>query len=157
MNYYTLSDFRSERKEELDHLLTQILAVLMEKKLIDLNRVSQDGLRVRASAGAGSFRRRKRLNEYLKEAKKQVEWASEYAEDTELSAPKKAARQSAASERLELVQGALASLRLLTKNRAKQSGGAPEKGRWSSCARARCSLVTTLGSEKVRLARKSSL
>ncbi len=128
VNYHTLSDFRSERKEELDQLLTQILAVLMEKKLIDLYRVSQDGLRVRASAGASSFRRRKRLNEYLKEAKKQVEWASEHAEDCELSARKKAARQRAASERLERVKGALASLKLLRKNRAKQSGGRKAKG-----------------------------
>jgi transposase len=123
VNYHTLSDFRSERKNELDRLLTQILAVLMEKKLIDLHRVSQDGLRVRASAGASSFRRRKRLKDYLKEAKKQVEWTSEHAEDAELSARKKAAQQRAASERLERVKGALASLKKLEEQRAEQDGG----------------------------------
>lgn len=128
VNYHTLSDFRSERKSELDQLLTQILAVLMEKKLIDLYRVSQDGLRVRASAGASSFRRRKRLKEYLKEAKKQVEWTNAHAEDTELSARKKAAQQRATSERLERVKGALASLKRLEAKRAETDGGRTAKG-----------------------------
>jgi len=127
VNYHTLSDFRVERREELDRLLTQILAVLMDKKLIELHRVSQDGLRVRASAGAGSFRRRKRLKDYLKQAKQQVEWASEHAEDAALSARKKAAQQRAARERLERVQGALASLNRLEEQRSKQTGGRQAK------------------------------
>lgn len=128
VNYHTLSDFRSERRDELDRLLTQILAVLMERKLIELHRVSQDGLRVRASAGASSFRRRKRLKDYLKEAKKQVEWANAHAEDAELSARKKAAQQRAASERLERVKGALASLKRLEDKRAATDGGRKAKG-----------------------------
>lgn len=116
VNYHTLSDFRVERREELDRLLTQILAALMEKKLIELHRISQDGLRVRASAGAGSFRRRKRLKDYLKEAKQQVEWASAHAEDASLSARKKAAQQRA-----------LESLKRLEEQRSKQNGGRQAK------------------------------
>ena len=73
MNYHTLSDFRVDHGNALDELLTQTLAVLMERKLITLQRVGQDGLRVRASAGAGSFRRKKKLKAYLKEARAQVE------------------------------------------------------------------------------------
>ena len=53
VNYHTLSDFRVDHGHALDELLTQTLAVLMERKLITLQRVAQDGLRVRASAGAG--------------------------------------------------------------------------------------------------------
>jgi len=128
VNYHTLSDFRAERKEDLDRLLTQILAVLMEKKLIELQRISQDGLRVRASAGASSFRRRKRLKDFLNEAKKQVEWASEHAEDAALSARQKAAQQRAARERLERVDGALKSLEQLEQQRSKPGGGRKATG-----------------------------
>ena len=58
VNYHTLSDFRVGRQAQLDQLLTQLLASLMASNLVTLQRVAQDGLRVRASAGAGSFRRR---------------------------------------------------------------------------------------------------
>ena len=47
--------------QRFDDLLTQTLAVLMERKLIELTRVAQDGLRIRASAGRSSFRRKKKL------------------------------------------------------------------------------------------------
>jgi hypothetical protein len=40
----------------------------MEQGLVDLNRVAQDGLRVRASAGAASFRRRPTLERCLQDA-----------------------------------------------------------------------------------------
>ena len=69
VNYHTLSDFRAEHGPALDELLTQTLAVLLERRLIELKRVAQDGLRVRASAGADSFRRKKKLRHYLKEAR----------------------------------------------------------------------------------------
>ena len=48
------------------------LAVLREQDLVDLNRVAHDGMRVRASAGAASFRRRPTLEECLQEAQEQV-------------------------------------------------------------------------------------
>src|SRR5260221_13444703 len=51
VNYHTLSDFRVAHLEFLDALLTHSVAVLREQQLVDLNRVAQDGLRVRASAG----------------------------------------------------------------------------------------------------------
>ena len=67
-NYHTLADFRTDHVELLDDLLTQSVAVLMAEGLVDLNRVAQDGMRVRASAGAASFRRRPTLEEALAEA-----------------------------------------------------------------------------------------
>ena len=57
MNYHTLSDFRTDHAEFLDKLLSESVAVLMHEGLVDLKRVAQDGMRVRASAGAASFRR----------------------------------------------------------------------------------------------------
>jgi transposase len=53
VNHHTLSDFRVGHAEALDELMTQVLAVLMRQGLVKLRRVAQDGMRVRASAGAG--------------------------------------------------------------------------------------------------------
>src|SRR5918993_1079588 len=72
-NYHTLADFRTDHVELLDDLLTQSVATLMAEGLVELNRVAQDGMRVRASAGAASFRRRPTLEEALAEAPQQVE------------------------------------------------------------------------------------
>jgi transposase len=72
LNYHTLADFRVEHVEVLDHLLTNSIAVLLEQGLVSMERVAQDGMKVRASAGAASFRRRPRLEQFRDEAKAQV-------------------------------------------------------------------------------------
>src|SRR3978361_1926070 len=61
MNYRSLSDFRIAHREVLDQLLARGVASLVEAGLVSLDILSQDGLRVRASAGGASFRRGKRL------------------------------------------------------------------------------------------------
>ncbi len=68
MNYHTLADFRTAHGAFLDTLLTQGVAALMAEGLVELERVAQDGVRVRASAGAASFRRRQTLEACLAEA-----------------------------------------------------------------------------------------
>jgi hypothetical protein len=68
-----LADFRVGRRQELDELLTRILAALMSGGLVTAERVAQDGLRLRAQAGSASFRRRARLEHFLKQARAQVE------------------------------------------------------------------------------------
>src|SRR3954466_5113014 len=73
VNHHSLSDFRVQHAEYLDEVLTQSVAVLMKQDVVKLNRVSQDGTRVRASAGAASFRRRASLERCLQEAREQVE------------------------------------------------------------------------------------
>jgi transposase len=65
VNHHTLSDFRAEREAELDGLLTDSVAALLAVKAVKLKRVAQDGMRVRASAGAASFRRRGTLERCL--------------------------------------------------------------------------------------------
>jgi hypothetical protein len=47
--------------------------VLRQQGLVDLQRIAQDGLRVRASAGAASFRRRATLEQLLREARAEVQ------------------------------------------------------------------------------------
>jgi hypothetical protein len=70
-NYHTLSDFRTAHGALLDQLLTQSVATLMHADLANLNRVAQDGMRVRASAGAARQRaaqdRRERVRKALEE------------------------------------------------------------------------------------------
>lgn len=68
MNYHTLSDFRVDHEKALDDLMTEVLAMLMERDIVRVHRVSQDGLRVRASAGKSSFRREGRLQSLLEQA-----------------------------------------------------------------------------------------
>ena len=72
VNYHTLAAFRVAHVDVLDTLLTRSVATLMAEGLVTLTRVAQDGVRVRASAGAGSFRRRERLQQFLQEAADQV-------------------------------------------------------------------------------------
>lgn len=130
VNYHTLSDFRVEHGAALDELLTQTLAVLMERKLVEVNRVAQDGLRVRASAGSGSFRRKKKLKHYLTEARAQVDAVKQLAADAALSARQKAARERAAHEREERIRGALAALKEVERSRGVEytGGGRKAKG-----------------------------
>jgi transposase len=109
MNYHTLSDFRVEHMELLDRLLTQSVAALRNEGLVDLERVAQDGMRVRASAGASSFRRRKTLEEHLAEAEAQLEALKREldADPAAASRRQQAARQRAARERAGRVRQAL--------------------------------------------------
>ena len=72
INHHTLSDFRNERAAEVDELMTQIVGLLMEEKLVTMERVAQDGVKVRAAAGAPSFRRKESLELCLEEARGQV-------------------------------------------------------------------------------------
>jgi transposase len=72
MNYHSLSDFRIAHVAVLDQLLARGVASLVEAGLVSLDTLAQDGLRVRASAGTGSFRRRKRLEELRTAAQARV-------------------------------------------------------------------------------------
>lgn len=108
INYHTLADFRADHVEFLDRLLTQSVAVLIAEGLVDLERVAQDGMRVRASAGAASFRRRPTLEEALAEAEAQVQTLRLELEQDPAAGDRRrqAARERAARERVERVQGA---------------------------------------------------
>jgi transposase len=111
-NYHTLADFRTAHVALLDDLLTRSVAALMAEDLVDLNRVAQDGMRVRASAGASSFRRRPTLEEALAEAETQVEALRSEAEDDPAAGDRreKAAQERAARERAARIRRALARL-----------------------------------------------
>ena len=112
MNHHTLSDFRSLQGDLLDRLLTESVAGLLAEGLVTLDRVAQDGMKVRASAGAASFRRAPTLAELLAEAEAHVsQWKQELGDDPAASKTRQpAARQRAADERAERVRAALEQL-----------------------------------------------
>jgi len=63
MNHKTLGDFRVGHGALLERLLVDGVAALLASGAVTLARVAQDGVRVRAGAGAASFRRRSTLAE----------------------------------------------------------------------------------------------
>ena len=119
MNYHTLADFRTAHGAFLDTLLTQGVAALLAQGLVTLERVAQDGVKVRASAGAASFRRRPTLEGCLAAAAAQVQTlrAELDADPGATTARQKAARERAARERQARVAQALAELPALEAKR----------------------------------------
>ncbi|MGH6840319.1 MAG: IS1182 family transposase [Methylocella sp.] len=112
MNYHSLADFRVAHGALLNRLLTQSVAALLAEGLVTLERVAQDGMKVRASAGAASFRRQATLEEALGEAELQVATlrAELEADPAAATARQQAARQRAAHERAQRIGAALAQL-----------------------------------------------
>ena len=112
VDYHMLSDFRVAHREALDRLLTQIVALLMHNELVTLKVVAHDGVRVRASAGASSFRRCGSLEGCLAEAAERVKRLAKEREhpDPGVNRRQQAAKERAARERAERVQEALRQL-----------------------------------------------
>lgn len=127
VNYHSISDFRTDHVEFLDQLLSDSVAALMQEGLVTLNRVAQDGVRVRASAGADSYRRRPTLEECQAEAEEQVRKLREEldAAPGAVSKRQQAARVRAARERSERLERALAQMQELEKKRQAQAKQEP--------------------------------
>ncbi|MGH8633841.1 MAG: transposase [Burkholderiales bacterium] len=121
VGYHTLSDFRSQRGEVLDALITQVLALLMKQDLVDLSRIAQDGTRVRASAGAGSFRREQTLAALMGEARAHLNAVRREAADPALGARRAAAIERGARERLARLEAAVAQVPAVIETK-KRSG-----------------------------------
>ncbi len=135
VNYHMLADFRSQGGEKWDEMLTQIVATLMDEGLVTMERVAQDGMRVRADAGKSSFRSGERLKELLAESEAQVQALKELAETNpdELSKRQRAACARAAAERQARIEEAARHCEELRQKKEKRNKGRKEK---SSEARA---------------------
>jgi len=123
VNHRLLSDFRVDHGAALDELFTRVIASLVDKELVSVSRVSQDGVRVRVSAGAGSFRREERLQKLLAESKQHVEELRRQLENPEssaaLSSRQRAARRRAAKEKQQRLEQAIAQLPELQQQQAE--------------------------------------
>lgn len=122
VNYHTLSDFHVAHGAVLDEFLTRNVAALTMSGIVKLKRVAQDGVRVRASAGAASFRREDKLNEHLKAAQEHIQALKEQSEADPgaLTRKQAAARVRAAREREERIQAALKCLPELQEIKQRQ-------------------------------------
>ena len=121
VNHHTLADFRVAHGKKLDRLMTQVLAALMKEGVVQLKRVAQDGMKVRASAGAASFRRRQSLERCRNEAEEQVrKLRREISEDPSASTKRvTAAKERAAKARLAAIDAALAEIGEVEEKRAE--------------------------------------
>jgi transposase len=124
VNYHMLADFRVQHGEMLDQLLTEQVAALIHAGAVTLERVAQDGMRVRASAGKASFRRGATLEECLAEAQQRVEELREQLQQDPgvASRREQAARQRAARERVQNVTAALEACAEVQAAKEKRGG-----------------------------------
>jgi len=131
VNHHTLSDFRVAHVELLDATLTHSVAVLMEEGLVTLDRVAQDGMKVRASAGAASFHRRSTLEKHLEQAREQIETLKQEldADPAAAHCRQQAARERAAREQVERLTRALEQLEEIER---KKKAGEQENARAST-------------------------
>ena len=133
VNYHAVNDFRAGNATLMDELLTDNVAALAAAGAISLGRVAQDGMRVRADAGAASFRRQASLQVHLKEASELVQTLKTQAQADPGQAKRQAhaAQLRAAQEREQRIQAALEQLPEVTATK-KRNGAKAEDARAST-------------------------
>ena len=72
LNYHLLSDFRWDAAAVADRLLSEGVAALWSAGLVKLASLAHDGVRIRAAAGASSFRRVATLERLLNEVEERI-------------------------------------------------------------------------------------
>ena len=122
VNHHTVADLRSLNGQFLDELLTDNLASLMAAGVVKLQAVARDGMRVRASAGAGSFRREEKLRGYLEMARQRVEALKQHVDEDPGAETRgvQAVSARAAEQRDARIQAALARLPELAEIKKRQ-------------------------------------
>jgi transposase len=127
VNHHMLNDFRVDHIEPLKDLLTQMLAVLIRGELVTVSRIAQDGTRVRASAGAGSFKRRETIESSLQRARAHLEIIAKQAEKAEdATERRRLAEQRAAQGRVDRMKQALDELAKVEAAKAQQKQKPPK-------------------------------
>jgi transposase len=136
VNHHTLSDFRVDHGARLERLLVDTVAALVNGGLVPLETIAQDGMRVRASAGSSSFRRKPTLEKLQQEAQEHVDRLRQEAEsETDRlagEARRKAAAERAARERQERLDEALRQHEQLSRQREQRKKGDGETTRVST-------------------------
>lgn len=129
VNYHTISDFRCNHPGKISEILSSTVASLIKQGFVTLEEIGQDGMRVRASAGSSSFRRKPTLDELHKQAKAHVDQLDEerrrQEEGKDDEAPptrtrREAAADRAAREREERIARAIAEGETLRDKKPKQ-------------------------------------
>jgi len=134
VNHHSLSDFRNEATDLLNGLLTQSVTILVSEGLVELRRVAQDGMKVRASAGASSFRTRGGLNKLQTIAREQVETLAKEIDGDPGAAAKRevAAKKKAADDRAKRIDHALAEMAEAERRKRSNNGKKKKEARTST-------------------------
>ena len=136
VNYHTLSDFRVQHGERLERLLVDMVASLIDRELVPLETIAQDGMRVRANAGSSSFRRKPTLEKLQQAAQEHVHRLKREADsETERlagNARRQAAAERAARERQQRLDEALRQHEKLSAQRERRKKGDGETTRVST-------------------------
>ena len=132
VNYHTICDFRTQHHELLERILTDSIALLHLNGLIKLETIAQDGMRVRASAGSGSFRRQDSLEESRQAAETFLQQVNdrddqEDDEDDDSTKGQRAARKRAAQERLDRLEQACLEMEQMQERYAKRNESQGDK------------------------------
>ena len=132
--YHTLATFRTNHNDWLIEQIVAIVANLQDDGLIDLKQVAQDGMRVRASAGSSTFKRRGKLDELLKQAEKQLADLEQQLEHVAYSGNKRqqSAQRRAARERVERLRQAKRQRDEVAQSREKRKKGDGQTARAST-------------------------
>lgn len=112
VNYHSLTDFRVQHEAGLRELFIQILGVLSSEGLVTLERVMNDGTKIRAQASRQSFQGARRIKEHLVAARRHVEALERQAEE-EVGQKLGRARERAAKESEARLAAALAEFEKL--------------------------------------------
>ncbi len=118
VSHHKLSAFRVNHGAALNALMTNVLAALMEKGLLSLEMVAQDGTRTRAAATAPSFRTYGSLLECREQAALHLKAVLAAADDPEYTRAQHMARANGARKFQERVEAAIATVTELQKERA---------------------------------------
>ena len=129
VNHRTLGEFRVDHGEFLNRLLAESVTALAAEGLIDLDMLSQDGVRVRAAAGASSFRRRGRLEERVAAVQALLaELAKEVDGDPSANEERlRKRRAQRAAERLSRLEAAVAKVAEIEAQRSKSKPQAADE------------------------------
>ena len=119
INYHTLSDFRIDHKERLDRLFVQTLGIMSAEGLVTLERVMHDGTKVKACAGADSFRREERIKTHLKAAEEQIRTLQESPEE-EMSLRRQKAQERSVRDKKERMEHALSELAKIREGKTEE-------------------------------------
>lgn len=107
IGHHCLSEFRAEHGAAMDALFTDVVSQLLARGLISLQVLALDGTRVRAAAGAPSFRSYGSLLECREQAALHLKAVLAQADDPTLTRAQKARREAAARDVQQRVEEAI--------------------------------------------------
>jgi hypothetical protein len=120
VSHTLLSEFLTAHRQAMETLFTDVLGILKCEGLILLpeHRVAQDGTRVRADAGAGSFRKRAALDDAREQAQLHVKAILARMDDPPLREAQQQARERGAMDVLDRAKRAIQAVETLREKRA---------------------------------------